>query len=79
MGDKKYDYEQLKKLASDMTRELMKTTKRIKKNGVSCPNCEEELWKRRDGDFTCPNPSCSRDLIPREELAAKMMRQNFFG
>lgn len=78
MGESEDYPDPFEKMARDLKRAGETLIKETKKQGrPECPDCGEKLWKRRDGDFSCPNPSCDRDAVTAEEIASRKIAGKF--
>lgn len=68
------------KMARDLVQVGEELVKKTRKNGrPDCPNCGGRLWKRKDGQFSCPDSECVRDVIPAEEIAGRKIVSKFTG
>jgi len=68
------------KMANDLVKAGRKVIEETRNGGKpKCPQCSTELWKRKDGDFSCPNTGCKRDAVPSEEIATRKIVDKFTG
>lgn len=67
------------KMANDLMEAGRKLVNETRNSRPTCPKCGERLWKRNDGEFSCPNPECDRGVIPAEEIATRKIINRFMG
>lgn len=79
MNDEEEYPDPFKKMAEDLVKAGSELVEKTRNERPTCPNCGEKLWNRNDGQFSCPNPKCERDIIPAEEIATRKIINRFVG
>lgn len=68
------------KMAQDLVKAGNELVKKTRNNGrPKCPDCGGRLWKKNNGNFSCPNTDCGRDVVTAEEIATKKIVNKFLG
>lgn len=80
MSRNKKEYpDPFEKMAEDLIKAGENLVKETRNGRPKCPNCGERLWKKKNGDFSCPKPNCERDRIVPEEIATRKIADKFTG